>query len=48
MIQICGKSLASHLKMIFEAVLNDVIFPDGWKEDDIVPVHKKGPKSYAN
>ena len=28
MIQICGESLALPLKMIFEAALNDGVFPD--------------------
>ena len=27
--------------MIFEAVLDDSVFPDDWKKRNTVPVHKK-------
>ena len=40
MITICGESLALPLKMIFEPVLNDGVFPDDCKKCNIVPVHK--------
>ena len=41
----CGESLALPLKMIFEAALNDGVFPDDWKKGNIVPVHKKDLKT---
>ena len=31
--------------MIFEAALNDVVFSNDWKKDNIVPVHKKDLKT---
>ena len=45
MIKMCGESLALPLKMIFEAALNDGVFPDDWKKGNIVPVHKKDLKT---
>ena len=41
----CGDTLAFPLKMIFEAVLNDGVFPNDWKNGNIVPVHKKDLKA---
>ena len=41
----CGDTLAFPLKMIFEAVLNDGVFPNDWKNGNIVPVHKKDLKT---
>ena len=32
MIQLCGKSIAFPLRLIFESCLNDGIFPDDWKK----------------
>ena len=45
MIKICDDSLALPLKMIFEAALNDGIFPDDCEKDNIAPVHKKNLKT---
>ena len=45
MIKICDESLALPLKMIFEAALNDGIFPDDCKKNDIAPAHKKNLKT---
>ena len=44
-IKMCGESLALPLKVIFEAALNDGVFPDEWKKGNIVPVHKKDLKN---
>ena len=41
----CCESLALPLKMIFEAALNDGVFPDDWKKGNIVPVHEKDLKT---
>ena len=43
MIKMCGESLG--LPLIFEATLNDGVFPDDWKKSNIVPVHKKDLKT---
>ena len=45
MIKMCGESLALPLKMIFEAALNDGVFPDDWKKGNIALVHKKDLKT---
>ena len=39
------KSLALPLKMIYETVLNDCVFPDDWKKGNIVPVYTKDLKT---
>ena len=39
MVKKCGESLA--LPLMFEAPLNDGVFPDDWQKDNIVPVHKR-------
>ena len=44
MVKLCEVSLALNLKMIFEAALNDSVFPDDWKKGNIVPVHRKDLK----
>ena len=41
----CCESLILSLKMIFKASLNDIIFPDDWKEGNSVPAHKKDLKN---
>ena len=45
MVKLCGVSLALNLKIIFEAALNDSVFPDDWKKGNIVPVHRKDLKT---
>ena len=45
MVKLCEVSLALNLKMIFEAALNDSVFPDDWKKGNIVPVHRKDLKT---
>ena len=45
MIKMCGELLALPLKMIFEAALNDDVFPYKWKKGNIVPVQKKDLKT---
>ena len=41
MIQICGKSIALPLTLVFETSLTEKKFPVIWKLANIVPVHKK-------
>ena len=41
MVTMCRQSLSLPLKMIFEPALNDGVFPDDWKNCDIMPVHKR-------
>ena len=45
MIKMFEKSLALPLKMIYETVLNDCVFPDDWKKGNIVPVYTKDLKT---
>ena len=44
MITMWGESLTSPLKMIFDLVLRDGVFPDGWKKCNIVPVYRWASK----
>ena len=32
MIKHCGKSIALPLRLIFQSILNDGVFPDDWKK----------------
>ena len=45
MIKLCGKSIVYPLKLIFEASLQGVEFPDYWKKANVVPVHRKESKN---
>ena len=45
MIKICGKSTAYPLKLIFEASLLGVEFPECWKRANVVPVYTKESKN---
>ena len=45
MIQICGEYIALPLKLLFETALKEKKFPDMWKLENVVPVHKKEEKS---
>lgn len=45
MIQMCGNSIIFPLKLLFEAGIKSGCFPDTWKRENIIPVHKKGNKN---
>ena len=40
-----GKSIALPLRLIFQSILNDGVFPDDWKKSNAVPCHKKDGKN---
>ena len=40
MINICKESITILLKIIFEEPLKNDVFPEIWKEPNVVPVHK--------
>ena len=40
-----GKSIALPLRLIFQSILNDGVFPDDWKKSNAVPFHKKDGKN---
>ena len=44
MIKLCGQLLCIPLKVIFENILKNGIFPDQCKEATVTPVHKKNDK----
>ena len=44
MIILCGDSIITPLRIIFENIISTRIFPDGWKIANVVPVHKKESK----
>ena len=41
MIKLCGESISSPLRIIFQNIINTGTFPDQWKEANVTPVHKK-------
>ena len=45
MIHLCGDSIVTPLKIIFESAVRSGNFPDIWKKGNIIPVHKKESKN---
>ena len=45
MIKICDDALLLPLKLIFESCISQGVFPEVWKQANIVPIHKKGSKN---
>ena len=45
MTNLCGKSIAFLLKLLFQSSLEKGLFPSDWKKSYIVPVHKKENKN---
>ena len=41
MIQLCGKSIAISLKLLFETIIEEGAFPEDWKKSYIVPITQK-------
>ena len=49
MTEICGQSISYPLKLVFVDSLQEGIFSESWKKENIVPFHKKRkPNSYKN
>ena len=46
MIKMCDNSLIIPLKLIFQNCLRRGIFPETWKQPNVVPVHKKNEKNW--
>ena len=42
MIQLCGKSIALPIKLLFKTVFEEGTFPEDWKK--VVPIQKKNPR----
>ena len=45
MIKLCGKTIAIPLKLIFRSILEEGVFPDDRKKNNLVPTHKRGSKN---
>ena len=45
MIKLYGKTIAISLKLIFQSVLEEGVFPDDWKKSNVVPFHKRDTKN---
>ena len=45
MIQLCGKSIALPLRLLFQTILEGGTFLEDWKKSNVVPIHKKVPKN---
>ena len=41
MIQLCGKSIALPLKLLFKTILEKGTFPEDWKKSNVVPIQKR-------
>ena len=45
MINLCGKTVAVPLKLIFRLMLEEGVFPDDWKNSNVVPIQKRDSKN---
>ena len=41
MITTCGDAITFPLKLMFKSIINEGVFPDDWKKNNLVPIHKK-------
>ena len=44
MLLLCGDSAAFPLKLIFSNILSTGIYPNTWKMENVIPIHKKNDK----
>ena len=44
----CGNSISLPLKLIFQSMINEGVFPKDWKKSNVVPIHKKESKNLIN
>ena len=42
MIKTCGNSIS--LPFIFKSMINEGVFPEDWKNSNVVPIHEKNQK----
>ena len=42
---LCGKAIVEHLRILFLSFLEEGIYPDDWKKNNVVPIHKKESKN---
>ena len=45
MIKACGNSISLPLKLIFKSMINKGVFPEDWKNSNLVPIHEKESKN---
>ena len=45
MIKACGNSISLPLKLVFNSMINEGVFPEDWKNSNAVPIHKKESKN---
>ena len=43
--KLCGKTIAIPLRLIFQSMLEEGVFPDDWKQSNVVPIHKRDSKN---
>ena len=48
MIKMCDDILLLPLRLIFESCMSQGVFPQVWKQANVVPIHKKNSKSLKN
>ena len=45
MTKACGNSISLPLKLIFKSMINEGVFPEDWKNSNLVPIHEKESKN---
>ena len=41
MIQVCGKSIALPVELLFKTIIEEGTFSEDWKKSNVVPIHKQ-------
>ena len=45
MMKLWTKTIAMPLSLIFRSILDEVVVPDDWEKNNLVPVHKRHSKN---
>ena len=45
MVKLCGKAIIIPLKLIFPSMLEEGVFLDDWKKNNVGPIHKRDSKN---
>ena len=47
-LRLCGSSVINPLSLLFNNCLRDGVFPNDWKKENVIPVHKKENKQLVS
>ena len=47
-LKLCGTSVINRPSLLFNNCLRDGVFPNDWKKENVIPVHKKENKQLVS